>query len=215
MPCCGKVLCHGCGYCLTRNCCPFCNAAEALSDEEFTKRLSERVEKYNDPEAMVLLASYHRFGRNGLQLDQSKAFELFQRASELGCAAAHCHLGFLYRLGNGAEVDKKKAVHHYQIAAIMGNIHARHNLGCSERENGNYHRAMKHFMIAAKCGFQKSLDFVKQGFIYGHVTKEELERTLRGYQAACDETRSEQRDKAAAITNARGYNKHSSFDIFI
>ena len=78
-------------------------------------------------------------------------------------------------------------------------MHARHNLGCSEAENGNHQRAMKHFMIASKCGSKDSLDSVKRGYKQGRVTKEDLEKTFRDYQAACDETKSEQRDRAAAM----------------
>ena len=96
-------------------------------------------------------------------------------------------------------MDKKKAAHHWQIAAMMGKLNARHNLGCYEAENGNYNRALRHFMIAAKGGYKDSLDAVKQGFRDGHVTKEDFEKTLRGYQASCDETKSEQRDRAAVI----------------
>ena len=77
------------------------------------------------------------------------------------------------------------------------------NLAGPELENGNYQRAMKHFMIAAKCGYKATLDMVKQGFKDGLVTKEDLEKTLRHYQAAFDETKSEQRDRAAVITGTR------------
>eukprot|EP00956_Cyclotella_meneghiniana_P038755 scaffold159631_cov20-Cyclotella_meneghiniana.AAC.1 len=93
----------------------------------------------------------------------------------------------------------KKAVHHYQIAAMMGHVYARHNLACTEADNGNYQRGMKHFMISAKCGLKDSLNNVQEGFADGHVTKEEFEKTLRDYQAACDQTKSEQRDRAAII----------------
>eukprot|EP00956_Cyclotella_meneghiniana_P024259 scaffold48472_cov42-Cyclotella_meneghiniana.AAC.5 len=198
MECCGKTLCKGCAYCLMRECCPFCNRADPTSPEETMKWLSERIEK-SDPMAMVILAIYHRNGLCGLPVDQSKAFELLQRACELGSAAGHFNLGISYYNGVGVEQDKKKAVHHMQIAAMMGHMDARHNIGISELNNGNYQHAMKHFMIASKCGYQKSLDHVKQGYKRGLVTKEELERSLRGYQEACDETRSEQRDQAALI----------------
>eukprot|EP00956_Cyclotella_meneghiniana_P024257 scaffold48472_cov42-Cyclotella_meneghiniana.AAC.3 len=199
MVCCGKQICIGCRYCLTRNCCPFCNTADPTSPEEVMMRLSERIEKYNDPEAMVLLAIYHSEGRNGLPVDKSKAFELLQRACELGCAEAHFHLGLSYDEGVGVELDKKKAIHNYQIAAMMGHMGARHNLGSAEYNDRNYECATKHFMIAAKCGYQLSLNEVKQCFKEGLVTKEDFERTLRDYQASCDETKSEQRDRAAVI----------------
>eukprot|EP00956_Cyclotella_meneghiniana_P032839 scaffold91708_cov28-Cyclotella_meneghiniana.AAC.1 len=97
----------------------------------------------------------------------------------------------------------KKAVHHWQIAAMMGNMQARHNLGCAEAKNGNYNRAMRHFMISAMCGDEDALNDIKEGFRSGHVTKQDFEKALRDYQASCDETKSEQRDKAAVIM-ARG-----------
>eukprot|EP00956_Cyclotella_meneghiniana_P034655 scaffold107193_cov23-Cyclotella_meneghiniana.AAC.1 len=152
---------------------------------------------------MVLLGFRYINGLDGLPVDQSKAFELFQRASELGSASAHFHLGNSYQLGNGAEIDMKKAVHHWQIAAMMGNMQARHNLGSVELENGNYQRGMKHYMIAAMCGDQDALNDIKEGFRSGHVPKEDFEKALRDYQASCDETKSEQRDRAAVIM-ARG-----------
>ena len=109
---------------------------------------------------------------------------IFQCASELGSAEGHSNLGHSYDKGEGTEIDKRKSVYHYQIAAMMGhNMGARYNLGYVEIQNGNYQRAMKHFKIAAKCGYKNSLDNVKQGFRAGHVTKEDFEKTLRGYQA--------------------------------
>ena len=199
MACCGKFICLGCRYCLHREICPFCNTAYPESYEEENERLSERMEKYKDTKAINLLAIFYRDGLNGLPVDQSKAFELYQRASDLGCDAGHYRLGDSYRKGEGTEIDKKKAVHHYQVAAIMGNVYARHSLGVVELDNKNYQRAMKHFMIAAKCGFKDSLDNVKRGYKDGHVTKEDFETTLRAYQASCDETKSEQRDRAVEL----------------
>eukprot|EP00956_Cyclotella_meneghiniana_P035309 scaffold113655_cov23-Cyclotella_meneghiniana.AAC.1 len=148
---------------------------------------------------MVVLTTYYEKGQYGLPVDQSKAFELLQHSSELGSAAGHFNLGISYDDGVGVEQDTKKAFHHYQIAAMMGHVGARHNLGCAESENRNHQRAMRHFMIAAKCGYKCSLDVVKQGFIDGLVTKEGFEKTLRAYQASCNETKSEQRDRVAVI----------------
>eukprot|EP00956_Cyclotella_meneghiniana_P038899 scaffold161755_cov35-Cyclotella_meneghiniana.AAC.1 len=125
MSCCGKTICNGCRYCLTRDCCPFCNTAHPTSPEETMMRFAERIEKYNDPEAMVLLAMYHSTGEYGLPVDKSKAFELLQRASELGSATGHDHLGTTYRMGDGIEIDMKKSVHHYQIATMMGHVTSR------------------------------------------------------------------------------------------
>ena len=113
MACCGKSICNGCRYCLRRDYCPFCNTASPTKYEELIKRLSERIEKYNDPEAMNSLGLYYRDGFNGLQVDKSKAFELFQLAIEHNSAAGHCNVGLLYdNGGEGIQIDKKKAVYH-------------------------------------------------------------------------------------------------------
>eukprot|EP00956_Cyclotella_meneghiniana_P039717 scaffold177828_cov23-Cyclotella_meneghiniana.AAC.1 len=90
--------------------------------------LTERIEKYSDPEAMIMLADYYSKGRHGLPVDHSKAVELLQRASELGSASGHFDLAISYDDGVGVKQDKKRAIHHYQIAAMMGHVGARHNL---------------------------------------------------------------------------------------
>ena len=39
------------------------------------------------------------------------------------------------------EIDKKKAMHYYEPAAMNGDITARNNMGCLEGHDGNYQRA--------------------------------------------------------------------------
>ena len=96
-------------------------------------------------------------------------------------------------------IDKKKARHYYELAAMNGSIKARHNLGANEYDAGNCHRVFKHFIIAASAGNKPSLDAVKEGYMHGLVTKEEYANTLREYQKSQDEMKSDARDRAAAI----------------
>eukprot|EP00956_Cyclotella_meneghiniana_P015853 scaffold24638_cov48-Cyclotella_meneghiniana.AAC.5 len=120
MGCCGKHICIGCRCCLTRNSCPYCNARLSLSEEEANKRLFERIEKYNDPVAMNHLGSHYLRGKRGFPVDKSKAVELYERACELGSASANNNLANLYYNGEGVQADKKKRIHYYQVAAMMG-----------------------------------------------------------------------------------------------
>ena len=198
-PCCGKMICMACHVSLTRDCCPFCNTPRHQSEDEAKKRLLKRIEQYNDPEAMIILASYYNIGKEGFRADHLKAAELLHRAVELGSAGAHFNLGQMYSLGRGVELDKKKAVHHYQMAAILGSEVARYHLGTIVGNEGNDKLAMRHFMISAKSGHDDSLDYVKKGYVNGMVTKNEFESTLRGHQASRDETKSEQRDRAKLL----------------
>jgi len=72
-------------------------------------------------------------------------------------------------------------------------------LGDLEGQSGNINRAMRHYIISAKRGYDESLDQVKQGFLFGFVTKSDYEMTLQAHKASQDETTSEQRDRAKAI----------------
>eukprot|EP00956_Cyclotella_meneghiniana_P040098 scaffold186627_cov20-Cyclotella_meneghiniana.AAC.2 len=110
MNCCGKIICQGCIYYLTRDCCPFCITVSPRTDEEIIKRVSNRIEKYNDPKAMIVMSGFYRNGWHGLPVDQSKEIELVQRACELGSASGHFDLAIYYDEGVGAEQDKKKAL---------------------------------------------------------------------------------------------------------
>jgi len=199
MSCCGKYICTGCVCNLTRAVCPYCNTKRPRDMADEIKRLFERMEKFNDANAMNNLGSFYKMGTNGLQIDYSKAVELFQRAGELGSAAAHYSLGNLYYFGEGVKRDTKKAVHHWQIAAMMGNNNARHNLGTYETKNRNVARAIKHYTIAAKCGHDESLEIIKDCMApMALVSKTDFESTFLAYKAAKDEVRSEERDRSNA-----------------
>ena len=88
-----------------------------------------------------------------------------------------------------------------------GSVDARHNLGAFDWNAGNHHRAMKHFILAAKAGEASSLDEVKDGFMKGVVTKDEFASTLRAYHERQKEMKSDMREEAAeAYKYANIYN---------
>ena len=127
-----------------------------------------------------------------------KALELWHRAGELGSARSYFNIGIAYDNGRGVEVDKKKARHYFELAAMQGHVHARHNLGFMEGEADNYDRALKHFMIAVRGGYSKSLKATQELFKRGYATKDDYMKALESYQAYLDDIKSDQRDKAAA-----------------
>ena len=73
-----------------------------------------------------------------------------------------------------------------------------------EGEAGNYHQAMKHYILAARAGHKFSLKAVKGGYMDGIVTKDEYANTLREYQKSQDEMKSYARDKARAFHEMHG-----------
>jgi len=180
-------------------CCPFCRAPHPYSDEEARKRYRKRMD-LNDAEAFCTLAMQHREGGYGLPRDENTIADLLKGGAELGSPEAHYHLAASYHRGEGVEQDINKAFHHWKVAAIGGHEIARHLLGGMELEqNGNIDRAMKHFMISAKCGSDDSMKAVGKGYKTGHVTKDEYASTLRAHQFSVDEMKNESRDKPVAF----------------
>ena len=154
-------------------------------------------------EAFNVLGLCFAFGTHGMPRHRAKAHALFLKAGELGCADAYCNLGIAYRQGEGVEIDMKKATHFFELAAMSGDVCARHRLGVIEGQAGNDQRAMKHFTIAARAGDSKCLENVKKEFIAGLVTKNEYESTIRAYHESQMETKSEAREKIADIMAQR------------
>jgi len=204
--CCGKMICSGCSYApvyddqgneVDNQKCAFCRTPYPTSDEKGIERLNKRVEA-NDPIAIYNQGNYYRDGRNGYPQDDKKALELYHRAGELGYSAAYYSIGVSYYNSIGVEVDKKKAEHYYELAAMGGDSMARHNLGNNEARAGNIERALKHYMIAVRSGRSETLNQTNVLYKNGHVTKEDYTRGLQKYQAYLGEIKSAQRDKAAA-----------------
>jgi len=204
--CCGKIICSGCSYAsvydnqgnkVDSKTCPFCRTPKPKSNEEAVERVKRRME-VGDPYATYDLGCSYQDGVYGLPQDYKKALELFHRAGELGHAFAYNNIGYAYNHGKGVEFDKKKAQHYYELAAMVGNVEARHNLGIGEENTGNIDRAIKHYIIAVAGGFSESLKVIHELYSDGHATKEDYTKALQSYQAYLGEIKSKQRDEAAA-----------------
>lgn len=204
-PCCGKVVCSGCIYGVHERVreekdpklgfCPFCRTPPPRSYEEALKRYKKRME-CGDGHAFNTVGHFHKHGSHGMPIDKNKAIEMWIRAGELGCATGYRNGGIEFQVGVRDEVDMNKAMKYYELAAKLGDAQARHNLGCFENDAGNINRAIKHLMIAARAGYNKSLDAIKKYYIAGNVSKDELEKTLRAYQKSNDDMKSDMRSKA-------------------
>ena len=207
-PCCCKLICQGCNYVNQKreyegrleHKCPFCREPLADTAEEFNGQMMKRIEA-NDPTAISHIGTkrYH-------EGDYKSALEYWTKAVALGDVEAHNQLSALYGDGKGVEKDVKKEFHHLTEAAIGGDHCARYNLGTYEWKNGRVDRAVKHYIIAAKLGFDASLERLNTLHRLGHVSKEDFEAALRGHKAAIDATKSPEREEAAKSC-ADGYER--------
>ena len=196
--CCSKYLCIGCDYAnkmretegKLRQKCPFCREALPNTEEEWDEQLMKRIEA-NDPVAICYMGT-ERYDQG----DYRSALDYWTRAVALGDVVANHQLSVLYRDGQGVEKDEKKELHHAEQAAIGGHPYARHSLGNMELKDCRVDRAVKHFIIAAKLGYDDSVSVIKQLYQTGLVSKEDFAIALRGHKAAIDATKSPQREEA-------------------
>lgn len=83
----------------------------------------------------------------------------------------------------------------------MGCVQARLNLAIYWEET-DFNMSIRHCRLAAAAGFDKAVEKLWEYFYTGKVTKVELETSLRDHQRACDEVKSEERERYAAYKNA-------------
>jgi len=82
-------------------------------------------------------------------------------------------------------------------------LSSRYNIGLFEQQDkGNMDRALKHYKIAAGCGFSESLKQIQKLYASGYATKDDYMEALRAHQSCLVKIKSHQREKAAA-SNAR------------
>ena len=188
----------------TKTNCPFCRMPCHDTDEEGIARLNKLLEvNPNNPEALHFLAFQYINGSMGLRQDTATANKLWKKAgAELGNGDALNSLANSHSLGRGMAVDKKKAVHYYELAAMKGHAQARFNLGIFQLEDEdnvtkvNEERALKHWMISAKSGFKPAVDKLQLCLMHGLVEKDVLTVCLNEYNEYLDEVTSDQRKAA-------------------
>lgn len=221
--CCGKILCRGCTVASKRAAidksllqriirsqpnknaeqiefmliaemhptCAFCRTQRPLNLLENAERLEIRIDKFNDPVAMHQLGDYLIDGIGGLQRNRERAMALYKRAYDLGSPEAADRLSY-YNASN----PRLKA-QYLKEGARRKNINSCVELGANHRFYRIDEEYAKQLMItAAKAGDEEAMKNVMIYFRSGHVTKDELEATLRAKQAALIEVKSEDRDFA-------------------
>lgn len=203
--CCGKEVCGGCVYAMDvanpqRNSCGVCGMSAERSMDEHIKRIKKRMKK-NDPNAYNILGLYFKNGSAGLPKDTKKAMELWMKSGQLGHGRAFQNIVNAYEEGRGVGRSSAKARHYNELGAMAGDEVCRHNLGCMDNGEGHKDRAVRHWMISASRGNEKSLQLIGRSFKNGDVSKDDYEKTLRAYTDSINVMKSEQRSKAAQLRN--------------
>lgn len=210
--CCMKLICFGCshqrrivdhGYAqvdVTQDACPLCRGRLPPSrDNRANLKIIQRRVDAGDPKAHEYLGDLYSKGKRGLPVDKARAVELWTEAARLGSVSAHFQLCAAYAMGDGVGRSMKLSIRHCESAAKNGHPLARHNLGCDELDVRNYKRALKHWMISAKMGYEESLTSILELCKHGHASKDDYACALAGYQMAVDERMSPERTAVEEI----------------
>ena len=153
-----------------------------------------------DADAFTMMGGDFDAGDMGLPMDHAKAVELYKRGAELGDELGHYNLGCAYFEGLGVARSNKKAIHHWNLAAMKGHARSRYHLGATEMQKGNVERALKHFVIGAKMGDEEMLKAVaSEGYKKGRMNQFEFMEVVRVHNAYNEEIKSEQRNKAVGF----------------
>ena len=199
--CCMKRVCDGCNIAAQKRGffdCPFCRTPLPEDINEATLAMVQKRVDAKDPAAILFLGNEYYVGGYGLGKNVQRAIELWTEAAELGSTMAQSKLARQYMTGEGVTQDQAKSFRFLEEAAMKGQVAARHNLGCLEDQKGNYERAARHYLIAAKMGYHVSLGQIKEMFAHGEVTEGLYAEALKGYQDSVNETKSPERDDAKA-----------------
>ena len=191
--------------------CPFCNAKNVSENDttELLKRLWERIDEYNDPEAMVMLGSFYFEGQKGLSKNQKKAEDLYQQAYEFGDAKAAAHLAHMYS-DSDQFPEQAQMIKYLEEGARRGSVACLNALSRHAFESGNHSAAIRAFTFAARSGDDTSLQnllvYIRTPGVISTgmnmaVFKDDLATTLRAHKAANDDRTSIPRDYSKRYTD--------------
>jgi TPR repeat protein len=98
-------------------------------------RANVEAPRYSLPHHLHVEASRYSLGccysfGEGVTVDTSEAFRLYQMAANAGHSGAKYNLGRCYEDGEGVDADIFAAVGLYQEASLAGYADAQYNLGC-------------------------------------------------------------------------------------
>lgn len=82
----------------------------------------------NNPTYLVIYADMYSFGLGEVN-DFAKAFELYQKAANLGNLEAMCDLGYMYLVGQGVNKDEEKSAYWFKKSADLGYVHSMRDIG--------------------------------------------------------------------------------------
>ncbi|POG66380.1 kinase-like domain-containing protein, partial [Rhizophagus irregularis DAOM 181602=DAOM 197198] len=143
----------------------------------------------NNSNSIYLLGKFNDLGI-GVNVSEHKAFELYQKAADLGNPFGINDLGYCYKNGIGTDIDKKKAFELYQKLAELGNSMGIYNLGdCYEEGIGtdvDKKKAFELYQKAADLGNSFGINNLGHFYEKGIGTDIDKKKAFELYQKPAD-----------------------------
>lgn len=103
--------------------------AEAQKHEEDMQRQQIEQERQEQERLKARAKAQYEMGKKYYYAkDYGRALDFFNISAECGYAEAQCHLGYMYRWGDGVDRDDEEAKKWFRRAAEQGNIQAQETL---------------------------------------------------------------------------------------
>ncbi|UZO03577.1 uncharacterized protein OCT59_023981 [Rhizophagus irregularis] len=143
----------------------------------------------NDSNSTFLLGVFNHFGIE-VNVDEQKAFELYQNVANSGNVFGITSLGYCYVIGIGISVDQQKAFELYQEAANLGNPRGIFSLGyCYDNGIGTNIDKQKSFELyqkAANLGDSSGIFSLGHCYDNGIGTNIDKQKAFELYQKAAN-----------------------------
>ncbi|GBC21932.1 kinase-like domain-containing protein [Rhizophagus irregularis DAOM 181602=DAOM 197198] len=152
----------------------------------------------NNSNTIYLLGKFNHLGI-GISVDEQKAFDLYQKAANLGNSLGindlgkfnwNINLGGCYEKGIGTDIDYQKAFELYQKAANLGYSSGINNLGhCYQNGIGtdiDKEKAFKLYQNAAELGDSSGINNLGYCYQIGIGTDIDKKKAFELYQRAAD-----------------------------
>ena len=224
--CCGVVICNGCivsqGISSLEGegnendpideatTCPFCRSTQPPDDRCGFEEAME-LAKNGRPQAIAYIGRITFDGVQGVRQDKAKGIRWFHRASKAGSPTAAYNLGTCYMRGDGIGRNTDKALEYFQLAANRGEVNAFLDRTMLFFLQGDVAKACLNLRKAIMSGVDmdevqqlRTRDLIRVYYAEGYITKQEYAHTLREHEDACDEMKSDERDRAKALFYAFG-----------
>lgn len=130
------------------------------------------------------------FRGEGIERDESKAFEWFLKSAEQGYVMAQYRVGFCYYYGHGIERDESAAAKWFLCSAEHGHAVAQYCLGCcyyyGKGVDLDAKEAVRWFRKAAEHDESEAQNILGDCFFYGFGIKRDESAAVRWWRRSAD-----------------------------